>query len=88
LSLLGRLKYHQASEVIRLRVVLLQTVRQAAPERRRMGFRQSFGSAQTPLLLGGLGIGDMPSPGRTVQQLTGSGKLEALGNGLFGLLHE
>jgi hypothetical protein len=30
----------------------------------------------------------VPGPGRTVQQLALGGQLEALGNGLFGLLHE
>ena len=52
-----------------------------------MRFRQRLGLAEAPFLLGGLGVGDVPGPGRTVQQLAGGGQLEALGNGLFGLLH-
>ncbi len=52
-----------------------------------MRFRQHFGLTEAPFLLGGLSAGDVPGPGRTVQQLACGGQLEALGNGLFGLLH-
>jgi hypothetical protein len=52
-----------------------------------MRFGQDLGFTEAPFLLGGLCAGEVPSPGRTVQQLTCGSQLEALGNGLFGLLH-
>ncbi len=53
-----------------------------------MRIGQSFGFAQATLLLGALSASDMPGPRRTVQEFTCSGHFEALGYGLFGLLHE
>ena len=66
---------------------LLETERQSALERLRMSFRNQLVLGSTAFLLGALGGQKVAEAGRAANKLSAGGQLEALGDGLFGLLH-
>jgi hypothetical protein len=67
---------------------LPKTGRQTAEERRGMAGSHQLVARSTAFGLRAFGGEQVTEPGRAANQLTRSGYLEALGNGLFGLLHE
>src|SRR5690606_14015369 len=66
----------------------LEAERQAALEGRGMARSHQLVATGTTLLLRALRGQQVSEAGRTAHELAFRGKLEALGNGLFGLLHE
>ena len=64
-----------------------ETERQAAQERRRMAYIDELVTGGTTLGLRALRRQQVTEAGRAANQLSAGGKFEALGDGLFGLLH-
>ena len=85
----GRLvRIHPPGEVVVLRSSLAETGRQAAEKHRSMAGRHQLVAGGTAFGLRALRGQQVTETGRAANQLTRTGYLEALGNGLFGLLHE
>ena len=84
----GRLvRIHPPGWVGILRNSLPETGGQTAEEWRSMAGSHELVAGGTAFGLRALGGQQVTEPGRAADQLTRSGYLEALGNGLFGLLH-
>ena len=66
----------------------LETVREAAEERRGVAFGNELVLGGTAFLLGAFRGEQVTEAGSATHELAFGGKLEAFGNGLFGLLHE
>ena len=71
----------------RLGCGLAQTERQGAVERLCMALGHKLVPGGTTLLLRALRGQQVPEAGRAANKLSGTGNLEPLGDGLFGLLH-
>jgi hypothetical protein len=65
----------------------LEAERQATLERLGVAFGDELVLGGTTLLLRALGGKQVTEAGRAANELTSGGELEALGDGLFGLLH-
>ena len=65
----------------------LEAIRQAALKRLGMAGSHKLVLGGTTLLLRALGGKQVTETGRAAHELTSGGELEALGDGLFGLLH-
>jgi hypothetical protein len=66
----------------------LEAVREAAEERRGVAFGNELVLGGTAFLLGAFRGEQVAEAGSATHELAFGSKLEAFGNGLFGLLHE